>query len=408
MNFIVLSLMLGYDGRSKKTAPMHLMKTLLSKYKLPVLALGLWTIALSLIIPEFQKLRRYQPPESDILACYPEYNIAGLDFSEDLALRADLAEKFTFTLQNSIDVNTQVVGVLLLKWADILNHLSDSTNFSPDGQIESLYQIAIAHSENKMATVHLLSKCLENSDHPRCNIEIERMAIATDGGNGVIWSMVSAFRALKGDSYGAMTAMRQASTSPEFYDYYPIYVEIFNNSIPLADESFQSFLKQGLIPYAGFINLNNTMSISDFCGESAADDSNVANACLNFGIRMQQQSSSMIGSAIGSALQEISYRALGEIEEANRIDEFFRSQSSIRFGINTNEFGKAGALMTHDENLQEYWIQSWIEDGEFVAANNLIAEAKRLTADPDYKPCEQSWLHFEFPYFYYGNDIVTW
>ena len=107
--------MLGYDDRSKKTAPMYLMKTLLSKYKLPVLALGLWAIALSLIIPEFKKLRRYQPPESDILVCYPEYNIAGPDFSEDLDLRADLAKEFTLALQNSIDVNTQVVGVLLSK-----------------------------------------------------------------------------------------------------------------------------------------------------------------------------------------------------------------------------------------------------------------------------------------------------
>ena len=269
----------------------------------------------------------------------------------------------------------------------IASSVISSTGSGDMSSLEILTALSRNNPQNQLAAVYALSACTKAADYPACNDEIINRAIALDGDNGAIWSLVSSLRYSQEDSYGAVLALEAAVEASDYDDYFQRGLGIVLNALPSVDDDLNYRLYQRAMNHGVSLIIPGYASlrpIHAMCSANVVENRALAAACLSFGRRMEEQASSLIASALGLSLQISTYGGLGNVAEYQRLEERARKGQQDRVN---SDFRPAFDLLEHDAQLTKYLFDQLIFAGERAAIDTVVVEAKRLSSRWNYNPC---------------------
>ena len=207
---------------------------------------------------------------------------------------------------------------------------------------------------------------------------------------------------------GVMQSMDASSTAASYDDYFQRHIELIAGALPSLGRYWNNLLPGRIINMAISVRFKNFQPVIELCAEHAGDMPSLADACMNFGSHVEPLTSNMLASGLAGAIETVTYKALGDIEEYDRREREYIRQSQARvLKLQNSGHNEALFLMSYDEQLTNFWLQNLIQFGEVAAMENLIEEAKRLSRDPQYQPCDAPALRFEFPFFYVGDKQLV-
>lgn len=338
------------------------------------IALLLWSYHFTRIEIEF--------PESHIdglLVCSPEYNPRpwGMSEQEQAATIDAYIEQLDETLAASTNTDARVMAAVR------------RNDFNVANRIDELADLITQDPDNRLANLHFLNACTKIAEHPACDADSVVRANTVNGNNAVSWSLLAVYRSELGDNFGVDRAMARAANAPEFDDYFGTQLRIMRDAMPSGSEHQQMRLAWTLMFWSN-LTLNNGSQVAYLCSNDDPLRAGLLRACLDFGERMQLESQSLIMTMVGGGIQQTAYGAMGNVEEANRLEQehlaFQRNRSAPDSLF--SQFHKVSSLMSYDVDLALYWMDNFIEFGETeTAMANIVAEGRRLSADPDYAPC---------------------
>ena len=341
---------------------------------LSALAITLWAYHFTRIEIEF--------PESHIdglLVCTPENNVSPGGFSEEEweSIGSEFTNALAESLLESEDPEARLLGI---------------QNFSTSNEplkITQIAKLASEHPDNALINLRLLNACTQYTDHPGCSASSIESAHAVNADNAVSWSLLAVYRKKIQDEFGADRAMLRAASAPKFEDYFGKQVGIMRDAI-LQGPDYQYWWSTWDILARSTLILQNTHFVSSVCDVSDSLRLSLLEACQQFGERMQAERQSLMAIAVGGGIQQAAFAAMGNSTEARRVEREYMTRQSNRSNRESTwaEWDRTGSLMMYDVDLTLYWLDSIVEYGETeTAILRVVEEAKRLSSDPEYKPC---------------------
>lgn len=362
-----------------------------------LIATGLWVLLLAMLAPTIVHLATYASPESEMLACYPAFNPAYYD-SDAYAEAYELNEQvFRAGLADSPVPEAQVLGLL-----------AEANGRVDNEDIQSLAQLAEQFPESGFVLAELISACFNDGSSDACTDRALSAAVGSQHDNGIIWAELAMLRASRDDLFGANQALQRAINAADFDDYFSLQIAVLDSAA--LEQEPMSKLTTGFrsFRYADTsIGYPIDYSPSHFCAEHVQDNPLIAESCLGYGERLAAEADTTLGRLIGYAIQEVTFQALGNSEAVTRMQLAASQQRDINYDSARSSYSHTG-LMSYDESLAEFWLQSLIDNGEPATLGIMSNEIDRRLADPAYRPCEPPGIRFEYPYFYFGEQRVIW
>ena len=313
--------------------------------------------------------------ESGILVCENPLGQRPVPFARNLQF-AEAEDRFEQSLAESTAVDDMVASALI-----------SPTRNGYESSLDNLSALSQRNPQNQLAAVELLSACSKASDHTACNDEVVNRAIALDGDNGAMWSVVASLRYGQADSYGAMLALERAVEASGYNDYFQRGLELVLSVLPETTDDLTILLSGQVINHAIMLMINNYSSMRplvEMCSNNVIENRRLASACIAHGSRMKVQASSLLGSGMGQALQSSTIQGLGDVAESQRQEEEAQRSQQELYNSDTR---LALGLMDQDARLIRYYFEQVLLSGETAAIVSLADEAKRLSGQWNYDPC---------------------
>lgn len=354
-------------------------------------AVGLWVLVCILFAPSVHHLATYGPQVSETLVCYPEYNP---EYSEEgyEQLEKEFAEQLRSNLSNSPNPDAQLMALLVSS-----NGRVDAANID---QLAPLYN---RYPESGLIASQLLTACSSNPGNVLCGENLDQIAV-NHFDNAAVLAALALYKYSTEDSFGAKTSLRSAARAPFYDDYWKDQIRMLhdfnpaNSNLALLSTVFYFFNYTDTT-----IGLRTQAYITSLCSEWSADDPLMVEACTDYGQKVIDESQTILGARLGYAIQEETQRSIGNQSRASELE-----QESRRFRYSIPSVDGLLSLMTYDESLAEYWLQTLVSFGEIEAQEIMVSEVNRRMANPEYRPCDQPGLRFDFPFFYFGEERVKW
>ncbi len=357
------------------------------------IALALWVLVVALFTPSVFYLYSLEPPESDYPLCYPEYN--PVYYNEETAEEeAELADaQFRINLSSATDPESQV-----------MNLLADNNGRVSADKIPALASLSQQFPDSGLAAAQYLNACSKDISHVECSPGTVENVVQVHADNGAIWGSIALLLIEREDIEAAIFALEQGAQASSFDDYFSTQLRVIDaaapDSDPLAVGSIFRFFR-----YADYtIGVSSAQLITRFCSLNSADNPVVADVCIAYGERVFDDSASLLGKLLGIAIQEVVYVATGDAVQIARMQAATEAQQNYQRRFSGSFVG----LTTYDQSLAVFWRDSLIEYGEVETIGRLYREVMSRSADPDYQPCDPPRLRFAFPYFYMGDERVSW
>jgi len=137
-----------------------------------------------------------------------------------------------------------------------------------------------------------------------------------------------------------------------------------------------------IIGYEGAVSPPFSHLLIQLCSNFPIWRDDIAQACINFGLRLEQDASTLILNSIGLGLQQRVYKHLN--------DEASEQKVAARKELHTKllkDLFFDGEVVTFDDNFNDYAIQVIQHYDESESLKLLKIEAERLLSDPNYNPC---------------------
>jgi len=319
---------------------------------------------------------RIEFPDSHVdglLVCSPEYNPAPWESASDASLYTQLEE----ALGNAVDPDSQVMSVI------------QRLDLSEDERTIALAELTNQYPENRLANLRFLDACAATFESPACDVGSVEAANAVNDDNAMSWSLLSVYQSKLLNEAGVQSALLRAANAPVFDDHFGSQLRTLRAA--LAAETDDEVIAQAwTLQGGGRLVLNNINQLSAVCSSGDLLPASLLHACVDVGERMELEGQSLIMAMMGMAIQEIAYSGLGDGAELERVEQKYLEFQRARSAPDSlwNQFNRAASLMSYDVNLATLWMDSLIEFGETEAGiANVVAEARRLSAEPDYQPC---------------------
>lgn len=354
-------------------------------------AVGLWALVCLLFAPSVYHLATYSLPESETLVCYPEFNPA---YSEEgyEQLEREFAEQLRSNLNESDDPDAKLMAVLV-----------SSTGRVNSANIDELVLLNQQFPESGLIAYQLLTACADDPTNVLCGSQIDSI-LDFHSDNAGIWAAHALFKLSLEDEFAAKVSLRRAASAPTYDDYWTDQIRVLRDYSP-ADSGLE--LLSTVFYFFNYTDTTIGIRTMDFvtspCSEWPATDPLLMDACIEYGQKIIDESQTIIGARLGYSVQEVAYRAVGNFTESNA-----RELEGRRFRYAIPSVDGLVSLMTYDEELAEFWLQSLIDFGEIDAQSVIEEEVNRRRSNPEYQPCDPPGLRFEFPYFYFGEERVQW
>lgn len=358
------------------------------------IAIALWAAVFVLLAPAAYHLYSYVPAQAEEVACYPEFNPEYYDEDSYEAQYLVAEQEFRENLASSADPNAQLMSI----------RVRNNGRVGAD-DIEALAQLAQRASESGLVVSQLLAACLHEPASSECSSDSVNALVQSHSNNSAIWGALAMLRAEQENIFGAVSAIRQAAVAPEFDDYFSLQVAVIDKANSIKEPLAQVGSAYRFFSYTDTtVGMTTGQSLWNLCSQQASVDPLAAEGCLLYGERIAEGSDTVIGKLLGLSVQQGVYQAIGDEEGVARMEAALEARREYQ-----NQFrSPAMSLMSYDGGLAEFWINSLIEHGEVETMELLHNEVQRLTANPEYQPCDPPGLRFDYPYFYIGDERVIW
>ena len=310
-----------------------------------------------------------QDPETLILSC-DEEDFKNIQEKLEKSPREEAIERLFLSLSKKED--------------DLLLYHLSSSSKEQDATIEFLKEYVGKHPENSLAQLSLILNCSYSVG--KCNESFEYSAINNDQGNAVLWLNIASMRSQRNDIEGATIALTKAASMSNFNEYSAeidrLYQDTLMNHIDIT-----IYEKFSITWGIHFINtLGNTSSIYRLCTENSKIRPEISNLCIRIGKNMITYGQTVISKAFGYGLMEKSYRALGDIESADKTSTLREIDRKIYWGDLSWD---AMELSLFDHELLNDIYETRRSQGELSSITFAVEEAIRLTKIPGYNPCPE-------------------
>jgi hypothetical protein len=306
-----------------------------------------------------------------------------LDINEDESNELMALNDNIFSNQLDSNLPNELLGKILFSsdWIQ-LDKTIEEVQLSRSLLIEALYNYHLDHPREKLAYYRLLTECSQ-IQHYYCNNDFYQKAKQIDNDNGLVWLTVASLYLIEFNLAEANNALYQATLTNTFSNYFFelifLHHEITKKYAPLQ-------VNKLLIAGIGYTAAtpNGYHKAINHCSKAKVDDHVTLEACLKIGKQMEDNSATIIHSAMGVALQKIYYEKNGntvKVKEIEDISKMLLTQTS------SQQYTKATNLMFHDSQLNEQWINYGLQHGEEKNINYIIDEAIWRSNDPNYNPC---------------------
>jgi hypothetical protein len=246
--------------------------------------------------------------------------------------------------------------------------------------------LVAAHREfpnNKLLLLAALRTCAWLPGAAACSRDdLERSAIRLDGENGFTWQSIAVNRLKRGDSEGALDALRRATTAANFSSY--------------ALEQFEG-LERGLSAAGGLLFLErvtlaqmdqsapplNERLLREACDERATDRGVWLEHCANLGQRLEREGDTIYLNFLGLGLLKNVYGQSGNAQQMSEVDK----KGKILAASLSDSF-KGLERLGNQDRLLTYYNEQRRDGGERAALKALQAEAERLRQQPGYVACQ--------------------
>lgn len=345
------------------------------------LAAAFFVLVLLLTVGPLALLRSPAPAgyANGIAVCEPEYNPgpAGTALADFDANYLEYRNQLEQVLIESGNPEATVIATLLRNRND------------DESAISALRDLTVEYPQNAFLHLHYLSFCSEHANNENCAEDLIAEALELNRDNGAAWSLAAIYRDVRGDQFGSDQALRMAVRAPDYDDYYSRQVQYMLDVVPDLGEYGDTWIRYSLLAETPTLLLKNASQLSNLCGNAQPSREQLFQSCAEFGERMYLESHATIMNLVGSAIAEIGYRRLGDMENASRMAQVSEGYADSRRNPESDAeaFRSMGGLLTYDLNLSRFWMDAIVEFGEQGAVSATVSEARRRSNDPSYQPC---------------------
>lgn len=243
-----------------------------------------------------------------------------------------------------------------------------------------------ADPDNPLTLWSFLDSCSLHPKAPKCaDGSIEKRAILADGGNGRLWGKIADYRLARGDTVGALDALINANTAPQFNGYFIEHVEMLERGLAAAtDNPYRERITNAIGIAAAMPQ--PIYKVFQGCKEQAAESAEWSQACLGYGKRLERDGRTVMSTTFGIALQKVVYKMAGD--EARLADTDLRGRL-ITEAMESGYTDDGWVLLAYDDQVLADYMNEWSAHGEFQALQFLQEEVVRLSKQPGYDPCER-------------------
>jgi len=214
---------------------------------------------------------------------------------------------------------------------------------------------------------------------------IEATALAADGTNGMVWFVIASDRIKSGRWADAEMAMRQLAAATRYSLYFMEYATLIERGLAATTDLGYSERIMAGIGIAAAIGIPALGDVSRACQSGENDAVVWIELCREVGKRMSAEGEDLIVAMFGYGLRSTAVERAGDAIEAKRI----KKEGNDRFNSLINDQARAGAqvLLMNDPQVLQAYVENYLAHGEHKAAEELLADARRLRADPTYDQC---------------------
>ena len=314
-----------------------------------------------------------QISDTTSVRCLPQVEEPGIDELQLLNKRVLHSEAFEFQ---------QVSALVGLEEMINPQNYSDNKHNKRINKLSALLEI---HPENKLISYHLMAVCSENPENANCSVEKISQAIALDSANGALWGKIAAIYIVQENYIAAQNAFKQSASTPTFDDYRVERLSLFRETILQAGVRSGTALLTALSYEAAmpFFGINK---VFDYCTDFSLSQADIAQACLAYGKRMEEDGNSFLTIAFGLTTQRLVFESLRDEGSTLKVNLRYKAANEQ---FRENHF-KHIALLKYDQSYQDYWFLTMSNYNEIAALKLQNTEAERLLSDADYKFCSDN------------------
>lgn len=244
-------------------------------------------------------------------------------------------------------------------------------------QLEELIE---KEPDNKLAQILYYSKCSIAPKTSGCFTKSFN-SITLDTDNGALWLHLANTAAAKTDLEEFTSALKNTISAPTFNEYRAETIYLFDQAL-LENGFTEKISRRTLATIMSTAQTSDLSKLTIYCRDISSLRSDVAQLCIDAGVRIASQAKSIMSESIGYSLQIVGFEALGDFEQA----ESLRKVKKQIYPISSHD-NAVSNLILFDEELLDYWFNNLKVHGEKKSNQLLIEEAIRLSSDPDYNPC---------------------
>jgi len=286
---------------------------------------------------------------------------------------------FKGALENSKELDSRLVYAMLVSESD------------PAKSVQLLTELIAINPQNELANWDLLNICTQNFEMKSsgCNQKIMTQVIDSNQQNAPTWLAVMELRHKQNDRAGVIEALQQATTAPNYNEFYSDHLALFQRTL-LKSNMFEksNILEKSMrmltsMMYLASNSLPSFNALIEFCKDSKKEKAYVAHNCLEAGKRMSHSAETILTNRMGYGLQKISYKNLNDRESLKKLEKKLSEESFNQ----TSLWKKANSLLTFDSDLRDVWFQNLLDYGEMKSYEMLIDDAIERSKNNDYNPC---------------------
>jgi len=281
------------------------------------------------------------------------------------------SERRARALERSEDVELRLAAALI------------TDKRSPE-HLQRLLPALALDPDNPLILERLLDACINRPESRVCEERgiVERAAEA-DGGNGEMWGAIAGYQASRGDTNGALQALRRGASAGTHREYFADMVRVIE--LGLAATAGNLSYAERVIEGIGWAAASTSPWLTAYseCRDRVAVAPLWRDACLEFARHLEERSQTVLNRGIGISLQAMIFEESGDAATLAAVRE---RELQSRYWRDQHLSTDGQIVLTGDERVLRQYLDEFDAHGEPAALVYLRDEVERLKRLPGYDP----------------------
>jgi len=303
---------------------------------------------------------------------YPDDLPSAEDTADRLERHQRESQRRARALEGSEDVELRLAAALI------------TDKRSPE-HLQRLLSALALDPDDPLILERLLDACINRPASRVCEERgvVERAAEA-DGDNGEMWGAIAGYRASRGDTDGALQALRRGASAGSHREYFADVVRVIE--LGLAATAGDLSYVDRVIEAIGWAAASTSPWLTAYaeCRDRVVADPLWHDACLDFARHLEERSQTVLNRGIGIGLQAMIAEESGDEAALAAVREREREYRNWRVEHLTTD---GQIVLMGDERVLRQYLDEFDAHGELASLEYLREEVERLKRLPGYDPC---------------------